>query len=107
MADRKEWEVFDGDIIQVLKSVCAGDIGHKVGAMSTIIWNMGADRFGMEQRQTKDPQQAGVNRRLRDIANLRGNLKRLRKSFLQASEDEKPALKEMRDHLRERIKTLC
>lgn len=105
-AARKEWEQFDREVDQVLESVLAGDIGRKMKAMSTIIWNMGAERFGMEQRRTKGSQHARENRRSREIAKLRGDLRRLKKAFLQASEDEKPALKEMRDHLRERIKTL-
>ncbi len=105
-AARKDWETFDREIDQVLESVLAGDIGRKMEAMSTIIWNMGAERFGMEQRQTKGPQQAGENRRSREIAKLRGDLRRLKKAFRQAPEEEKPALKEMRDNVRERIKTL-
>ena len=106
VAARKEWESFDRDVDQILDSVLFGDIGKKFRTMSTIIWSMGAERFGMEQRQSKGPQHAGENRRTREIANLRGDLRRLRKAFLQASEEEKPALKEMRDNLRERIKTL-
>lgn len=106
-AARKEWESFDREVDQILESVLIGDIGRKMKAMSTIIWSMGAERFGMEQRQNKGPQHAGENRRSREIAKLRGDLRRLKKAFLQASEDEKPALKEMRDTLRERIKTLC
>ncbi len=105
-AARKDWETFDREIDQVLDSVLTGDIGRKMEAMSTIIWNMGAERFGMEQRQSKGPQQAGENRRLREIAKLRGDLRRLKKAFRQAPEEEKSALKEMRDNVRERIKTL-
>ncbi|KAJ7998423.1 hypothetical protein DPEC_G00204780 [Dallia pectoralis] len=54
----------------------------------------------------KGPQQVGENRRSREKAKLRGDLRRLRKAFRQAPEDEKPALKEMRDNIREHIKTL-
>lgn len=65
---------------------------------------MGVERFGTDPRQTKGPQQAGDNRRSRETAKLRGDLSRLRKAFRQAPEDEKPALKKMRD--KEHIKTL-
>jgi len=66
---------------------------------------MGVERFGTEQRQTKGPQHAGENKPSREIAKLRADL-RLRKIFRQALEDEKPAIKEMRDNVRERIKNL-
>lgn len=52
-AARKEWESFDREVDQILESVLIGDIGRKMKAMSTIIWSMGAERFGMEQRQNK------------------------------------------------------
>lgn len=96
----------DREIDQVLESVLAGDICRKIKAMSTIIWNMGVERFGTEQRQTKGPQHAGENKPSREIAKLRADLRRLRKIFRQALEDEKPAIKEMRDNVRERIKNL-
>ncbi|KAJ8006925.1 hypothetical protein DPEC_G00112270 [Dallia pectoralis] len=105
-AARKDWESFDGEMDQVVESVLAGDIGRKIKAMSTIIWNMGVERFGTEQRQIKGPQQVGENRRSGEIAKLRGDLRRLRKAFRQAPDDEKPSLKEMRDNIRERIKIL-
>lgn len=80
-AARKDWESFDREIDQVLESVLTGDIGRKMKAMSTIIWNMGAERFGMEQRQTKGPQHAGENRHSRETE--KGKI------FRQPPEDEK------------------
>lgn len=46
------------------------------------------------------------NRCLKEIAILRGDLRRLKKDFCEASTEEKPALTEIRDNLREHIKTL-
>lgn len=46
------------------------------------------------------------NRRVKEIAILRGDLWRLRKAYCEATADEKLALTEMCNNLRERIKTL-
>ncbi len=103
---RKEWEMFDRDVDQVLETTLAGDVGKKFKAMASIIWNIGADRFGREELKTKSNTQPKENRHLKEIAVLRGDLRRLRKAFREASTDEKLALKEICDNLRECIKTL-
>lgn len=57
-----------GEVVQELEAVLAGDIGKKEEAWPTIIWAIGADPFGTEQRRTKAPQQAGENRRSKETA---------------------------------------
>lgn len=103
---RKEWERFDHDVDQVLQSALAGDVGKKLKAMALIIWSIGVDRFGKEERRAGTISQPKENRRLKSIATLRGDLRRLRKAFREAATEEKPALTEIRDNLRERIKIL-
>lgn len=92
-AARKEWESSDREVDQVLEAVLAGDIGRKVEALSTIIWTMGADRFGMEQGKVKGLQQAGENRRSKEIAKIRGDMRGLREAFLQVPDGEKTSSK--------------
>lgn len=70
-AARKDWESFDSEVDQVLESVLAGNSGRKMKAMSTIIWSMGAECFGMEQRHTRGPQHTKENRQLNEIAKLK------------------------------------
>lgn len=85
----------------MLEAVLAGDIGRKVEALSTVIWTMGADRFGMEQGKVKGLQQAGGNRRSKEIAKIRGDMRRLREAFLQVPDmGKKHAPKEIQDNLR-------
>lgn len=57
-----------GEVAQELEAVLAGDIGKKEEALPTIIWTIGADPFGTEQRKAKAPQQAGENRRSKETA---------------------------------------
>lgn len=103
---RKEWERFDHDVDEVLETALAGDVGKKLKAMASIIWSIGADRFGKKEPKAKTNTQPKESRRLKEIAILRGDLRRLRKAFREAAGDERPALKEIRDNLRERIKIL-
>ena len=93
-------------LCQVLEAVIAEDVGKKLKAMSSIIWSMGADRFGKKEQKGRVNIQPKESRRLKEIAGLRGDLRRLKKAFREATADEKPALSEIRDSLRERIKIL-
>jgi len=92
----------------VLEHILGGDLNWKMKAMASIIWNIGAERFGGKQMRScqSTPRQPRENRRIKEIKQLRADLRRLRKAFRQAEEGEKLALKEIRDNLRERIKTL-
>ncbi|KAL7377121.1 hypothetical protein ABVT39_022076 [Epinephelus coioides] len=98
--------MFDHHVDQVLETTLAGDMGKKFRAMASIIWSIGADRFGKKELKAKTNIQPKENRHLKEIAVLRGDLRRLRKAFREKSADEKPAITEIRDNLRERIKTL-
>lgn len=105
-AANKDWEMFDHDMDQVLEAVTAGDVGKKLRAMSSIIWSIGADCFGKKELKARSNTQPKENRCLREIAILRGDLQRLKKAFCEETEDEKPALTEIRYNLRECIKIL-
>lgn len=47
-----------GEVVQELEAVLAGDIGKEEEALPTIIWTIGADPLGTEQRKAEAPQQA-------------------------------------------------
>lgn len=105
---RKEWERFDCEMNEVLEHVLAGELNRKMKAMASIIWSIGAERFGVKQTKTHQPRpvQQRENRRIKEIKLHRADRRRHRKAFIQAEEEEKQALKEIWDTLRERIKTL-
>ncbi|CAG2233830.1 unnamed protein product [Mytilus edulis] len=52
-ASKKEWIQFDEDASKVLQSALAGDVDRKIKAMSTIIYAMGKDRFGVEEQKSR------------------------------------------------------
>lgn len=47
--NRKAWEEFDEDCNRILISTLGGSVDRKLEIMSTIIYTIGADRFGMEE----------------------------------------------------------
>ncbi|XP_033755855.1 uncharacterized protein LOC117338607 [Pecten maximus] len=71
--------------------------------MATIMYNVGLDRFGAEERGEVT---ANKNRRQREIANLRRDLRQLARRFRAAEEEEKAKLSELRNMAREKLKTL-
>ena len=68
--DITTWRKFEDDVEAVLESILAGPIDRKIEAMTTIIYAMGRDRFGCEERKPSTPQRQTPNRRSQKIAQL-------------------------------------
>ena len=82
----------------VLRIVMAGTVDRKIISMTTIIYSMGYDRFGPEQKgegQWKE----GDNRRELQINKVRGELRRLSKAYRRAPGEERPPLEQLRADL--------
>ena len=71
--------------------------------MTTIIYNMGKDRFGTEKKQ-KANNTYTINRRQQEIAKIRVELRNLTKLYKQADLVEKDGLRELRDEHRTKLK---
>lgn len=100
--EMNEWEKSDRNVDQVLEVTLTGGVGKKIRAKSTIILSIGADHYGKKGNKSKKNIKSRENQRLKKIATLR----RLNKDFHLAREEEKPALKDICDNPRDRIKTL-
>ena len=98
-----EWEQFDIDTTAVLNTTLSCSVDRKIESMTTIIHNMGMDRFGVEEG--KKPRIGGTkNRRERELAKMRRDLKQLSKQYKKATEVEKTALSDLRENIREQLK---
>ncbi|VDI31367.1 Hypothetical predicted protein [Mytilus galloprovincialis] len=74
--------------------------------MTSIIYSVGKDRFGVVP-QGKQPTKLGhSNRRQKKIKELRGDLRRLKKRYKVANENERLPLQQLRKETREKLKTL-
>ena len=87
----------------MINTTLAGSEDRKIEAMTTILYNVGMDRFGIEEG--KKPRIDGENnRREREIAKMRRDLSQLSKQYKKATEVEKTALSDLRDNIREQLK---
>ncbi|RXN22987.1 reverse transcriptase [Labeo rohita] len=103
-ANNKEWLKLDEDVDKCLESISKGSVDQKLQTMCTIILNMGAERFGVEERRDSNP--AKLNRREAKISQLRQELKSLRCQFKMAKEEERTALSELTNIIRKRLISL-
>ena len=93
----------NGSSLILINTTLAGSEDRKIEAMTTIIYNVGMDRFGIEEG--KKPRIDGEkNRREREIAKMRRDLSQLSKQYKKATEVEKTALSDLRDNIREQLK---
>nr|XP_057943465.1 uncharacterized protein LOC131138512 [Doryrhamphus excisus] len=99
-----EWRQFDEDVDATLESSCRGEVDQRLQLMSTVIISIGAERFGTKQPKTQNI--ARPNRRETKMSQLRKELKALRHQYKSASEEERPALAELRDILRQKLISL-
>lgn len=104
-ANNKEWLKLDEDVDKCLESISKGSVDQKLQTMCTIIMNMGAERFGVEERRG-DRNPAKLNRREAKISQLRQELKSLRRQFKMAKEEERTALSELTNIIRKRLISL-
>jgi hypothetical protein len=82
----------------VLDTTLAGCLDKKIKAMTTIVYNMGKDRFGTEG--VKEKKKASSDRHTQEISKIGGELRSLKQQFRLAARQEKAALSELRSQLR-------
>lgn len=55
-ANDKDWLMLDEDVDKRLESISKGSVDQKLQTMCAIIINMGAQRFGVEERGDSKPE---------------------------------------------------
>ena len=105
MNDRK-WDTFDQDLDTILQSTLQGTVDRKIKAMTTIVYSLGLERFGSEEKEKQPRPQPVPNRRERERKKIRGELNSLKKQYRKASDEARKGLAQLREELRGRLKTL-
>lgn len=104
-ANNKEWLKQGENVEKCLEAISKGNVDQKLQTMCSIIMNMGAERFCVEERQgASNP--AKLNRQEAKISQLRQELKSLNRQFKVAKEDERTALSEPTNIIRKRLISL-
>ncbi|XP_015259791.1 PREDICTED: uncharacterized protein LOC107104322 [Cyprinodon variegatus] len=99
-----QWRQFDEDVDATLNASCRGEVDQRLQLMSTLIISIGAERFGIKLPKAQNF--ARPNRRETKISQLRKELKALNRQYKKAGEEERPALRELRGILRQRLISL-
>ena len=79
MNDNKRWKAFEEDAVQTLNMVLKGSIEKRMEIFTNILHSMAKNAFGVIERKEKVAPNPRPNRREREIANIRKELKQLRK----------------------------
>ncbi|XP_076113419.1 uncharacterized protein LOC143081070 [Mytilus galloprovincialis] len=105
-ADKAAWKALDEDLENILEATLAGSVDRKITAMTSIIYSIGKDRFGVVPQGKQPTKQGHSNKRQKKIKELRGDLRRLKKRYKVANEKERLPLQQLRKETREKLKTL-
>jgi len=102
-SNKAAWGQFEEDVEGVLEATLAGSVDQKIRSMTTLIYTMGADWFGCEEKGGNGKVRPHKTRRQRQIEGIRSDLRKLTRQYKTATSDQKEALEELRRELRERL----
>ena len=92
----EEWKRLDEDMARRLRTIIATP-QEAAESHPKVILAMCKERFGVEERKESTSEKKGPSRRQRKCSELRREIKRLKKAFNEAPEEEKCAIKELAD----------
>ena len=104
--ETEKWRSLDDQLANILDVTMKGDIDTKLRTMTTVIYNLSKDQFGVKQPRCRNDQPETQSRRQITITNIRKDIKNLTKQFKRAQEHEKPALAELRALNRGKLRCL-
>lgn len=99
------WQDFEHEVDLILESTLLGPAERKLKSMSHLIYSIGKERFGVQKKKT-NCNQPQPNRREKRIKQIREELKKLKKAFKKANQEERVGLKELRDIQRRELASL-
>ena len=95
-------EQLDEDLDNILESSLQGPVDRKLTTLTTLIYSVGKERFGLEEeRVQKDTPRP--NKRQTRIQNLRRELRQLRRRYRDSSPTERVGLTKLRVTLRSQL----
>ncbi|XP_052223860.1 uncharacterized protein LOC127839510 [Dreissena polymorpha] len=104
-SDKTSWTQLDEDLVNILEASMQGPVDPKLSTLTTLIYSVGKERFGLEEeRVRKEPRRP--NRRQVRIQNLRRELKQLRRRYCASSLTESIGLTQLRDTVRSQLTSL-
>lgn len=99
------WKQFDDDVDQILEAMAKGGADRKLQAMTTVIVNIAAERFGEEEKKSSGTSYS-KNQRAVKIHNIRKEMKAVKSQHKVAGEEERIGLAQLMCTLRKKIRVL-
>jgi hypothetical protein len=104
-ASDKSWKQLDEDLDIILETSMQGPVDRKLTTLTTLIYSLGKERFGLEKECVqREPQKP--NRRQTRIQTLRRELRQLRRRFRDSSSTERIGLTQLKDSIRLQLNAL-
>ena len=101
LEDDAAWGNFDADVSNILETTLQGNAERKMESLTNIVYNIGKERFGVEEEKSKKAgEHQTPNRRERRIRECRQELKNLNKQFQKENEMEKAGIAILTDDIR-------
>ena len=101
-ATDRRWAQVDEDPKTTLDNILKGDASKKIKTMVEVMYQVCHNTFSVKKGSTPKPA-AGPSRRQRQIKDLRGELKLLKRRWWEASEEEREAWSEISSEIRRRL----
>jgi len=98
--------MFDNDLDIILQSTLQGRVERKINILTTLVYSLGLERFGTDEKESQPKPAPNPNRREREKKKVREELNSLRKRYKKANEVERKGLAKLREELRSRLKIL-
>ena len=105
-SDTKAYQELKKEVLKKFKRLKRGlSNEQRLEALSDTIYSFGSDKFDVQVRRPQEPKKHHPNRRSRKLEELRAQKKRLRKRWLNATEEEKEGIKVLYEDIKAQHRT--
>lgn len=103
--EKSEWETVNTDLCRLLDQL-KGPVGRKFDKMGELIYNYGAERFGVVEKSWNPPSTQTKSRRQQEIDRLVKERRILKKQWRKAAEEEREGINVLQVEIKSRLVSL-
>ncbi|CAC5381747.1 unnamed protein product [Mytilus coruscus] len=104
MNSEAQWRDLNDDLGVILETSLQGCVERRIETLTSLIYNIGKERFGVEERKEKSNTKQTPNRREQKIKQLRKELKDLNRRYKKSNEIEKLGIACITDSVSEELR---
>ncbi|VDI22184.1 Hypothetical predicted protein [Mytilus galloprovincialis] len=99
-----QWRDLNDDLGVILETSLQGCVERRIETLTTLVYNIGKERFGVEERKERSNTKQTPNRREQKIKQLRKELKDLNRRYKKSNEIERLRIACITDSVREELR---